>query len=700
MISTFSFSYPWWYLIFCLLAGAAYAVAMYRKEDKFQNYSPWFKRLLAFLRGTSVFFISLLLLSPFIKMVLEETKRPMVILATDQSASIGSALSRESSSQWSQKVQELKTKLSDKFETTHLRFGDQVYVNGADSFQLKSTNISQLFQYIEDNYSDQNLGAVILATDGIYNEGANPQYQAEKIKSPVYTIALGDTTQKKDVYVQQVLYNRIAYLGDQFPIQVDISAFQCSGSTIQLTLEQITGKSVTPVATETINLASKTFFTTKTFLVTAGKPGIARYRVRAGNVAGEWNTANNNRDIFIEILDGRQKILLLANAPHPDLGALKAILSSNKNYEAEITFIKDLKDPLSKYSLVFLHNLPSENADIQGVLSQLDKFSIPRIFIVGMQTSLPKFNKAQQTIAIAGNSRNNEEIQGEFNSGFSLFTTSDVLKSTLKSFPPLLTPFGEYKLQGAGSVYLYQNIKKIKTNYPLITFDEQNGIKTAVICGEGIWKWRLFDYLQHENHDLVNELVGKTVQLTSVKSDKRKFRASTSKNIYKENEVILFDAQLYNEGYEMINEPDVQLSIKDETGKEYPFSFNRIQNYYSLDAGLFSQGSYSYTASTNYNGKVLTTTGTFSVEAIQLEQFDLTARHGLLKSISEQTGGFLSSPQNLEALADSLLQNTNIKPVLYESKSTRHIIELKWLFFLILGLLSSEWFLRRYFGSY
>jgi len=116
VISTFSFSYPWWYLIFCLLAGAAYAVAMYRKEDKFQNYSPWFKRLLAFLRGTSVFFISLLLLSPFIKMVLEETKRPMVILATDQSASIGSALSRESSSQWSQKVQELKTKLSDKFE--------------------------------------------------------------------------------------------------------------------------------------------------------------------------------------------------------------------------------------------------------------------------------------------------------------------------------------------------------------------------------------------------------------------------------------------------------------------------------------------------------------------------------------------------------------------------------------------------------
>lgn len=43
-----------------------------------------------------------------------------------------------------------------------------------------------------------------------------------------------------------------------------------------------------------------------------------------------------------------------------------------------------------------------------------------------------------------------------------MFTTSDQLKNKLKTFPPLLTPFGEYKLAGAGSVYLYQNIKKVK----------------------------------------------------------------------------------------------------------------------------------------------------------------------------------------------------------------------------------------------
>jgi hypothetical protein len=700
VISTFSFSYPWWYTFFCLFLGLAYAAGMYRKDTRFNNYTSWFRYFLAALRSTAVFLISLLLLSPFIKLVHEETKSPVLIVATDQSSSISQVVPGADMQQLQENLNRAKNTLREKYDVVQLNFGGQVGLEGQDTFSKKSTNISKVFQYIEDNYADQNLGAVILATDGIYNEGSNPLYQARKFSAPVYTIALGDTTQRKDVYIQNALYNKIAYLGDQFPVQVDVSSFNCAGSTIQLTLEQITSDRSTILSTETINLAEKTFFTSKTFLVRAANPGIARYRVRTTVLNGELNKINNSRDLFIEVLDGRQKILLLANAPHPDLGALKAILSANKNYEPEIAFLKDFKDNFSKYSLVVLHNLPSETADVTSVLNQLDKVSMPRIFIVGMQTSLPRFNAAQRVLTITGNSKNNEEIQADFNAAFSLFTTSEALKNQLKTFPPLQVPFGEYALQGAGSVYLYQNIKKIKTTYPLIAFDERNGIKTAIICGEGIWKWRFFDHLQHQNNDLIAELVGKTVLLTSVKADKRKFRVNTSKNLFKDNEPILFDAQLYNEGYEMVNDPDIQLVIRDEKGKEYTFAFSRTQRYYTLDAGIFPQGSYTYNATTNSGGKVLNATGSFSVEAIQLEQFDLTARHGMLKAISEQMGGFMSYPAQLTALTDSLLQNNQIRPVLYESKSTRHIIELKWLFFLILGLLTTEWFLRRYFGSY
>jgi hypothetical protein len=700
VINTISFSYPWWFIFFCFLLGSGYAVLMYHKDGRFVESGNWLIRLLAFLRGFSVFIISLLLLSPFIKTIKEDIKPPLIVIASDNSESLKGKQSPGELLSWQKDINALAGELTGKYEVRQISFGSQVYPEKNDTLNDKSTNISNAIKYIKDNFGDQNLGAVIVSTDGIYNEGSNPLYSEGMFKAPLYTIALGDTTQKKDILIQNVLHNKIAYLGDKFPVQVDISSFNGEGSSTKLTLEVIKGNQVTKVGEENISIASKSFYTSKTFLVDASQTGVVRYRLRISGIAGEFNTVNNTKEFFVEVLDARQKVLLIGNAPHPDLSALKSIITSNKNYEAEIAFAGEMSGDVSRYNLIILHNLPSESKDISGLMSQINRSNIPVIFIVGMQTSLARFNQSQNVVSINGNAKNNEDIQAEFNASFSLFTTSDYLKSKIKIFPPLIAPFGEYKSQGTATVYLYQTIKKIKTNYPMVAFNDQNGIKTAVLIGEGLWKWRLFDYLQNKNYDIVTELVNKIVLLTTVKTDKRKFRANTSKNIYKDNEQIMFDAQLYNDSYEMVNDPDVRLVIKDESGKEYKYNFNKTQNYYTLNADLFPNGSYSYTASVVYNGKDLTASGRFNVESLQLEQYDLTARHGLLRSLAEKYGGTMVYPDKILSLKDVLLNNENIKPVLYESKTTKSIISLKWIFFFILFLLTLEWFLRRYFGNY
>ncbi|MBK9734205.1 MAG: hypothetical protein IPO92_04255 [Saprospiraceae bacterium] len=700
MINTFSFSYPWWYLLICVALGILYALLMYYRDKRFSDYSHWFTKTLGLLRTAGVSLIALLLLNPFVKTIKEDTKSPVIILATDNSTSIKAGEKPDVLDQYQQKLTSLGESLEEKYDVKYLNFGTDVTNAKKDSFTSKSTNISNLFDYIENNYSDQNLGAIIMGTDGIYNEGSNPIYNDSKFNAPLYTIALGDTTQKKDLLFQNILYNKIAYLGDKFSVQVDISAFNCASNNTKVSLEMISGNQNKKIVEETLLINSNNFFTTKTFLLDASQSGVIRFRAKLASVPNEYNTSNNVKEFFIEILDARQKILLLANAPHPDLAALKSIITSNKNYEVELAFAKDFTGNYSKYNLVLFHNLPSDINDIGSIIAQLDKNNTPRIFIVGMQTSLVKFNKSQEIVQIIGNSRNQEDIQVEFNSGFSQFTTTDALKSKLKSFPPLVAPFGDYKSLGTGNVFLYQNIKKIKTNYPLISFGEKNGFKTCVINGEGIWKWRLFDHLQNKNYDLISELVNKTIQLTSVKADKRKFRASTSKNLYTENEAILFDAQLYNDSYEMVNESEVKLVVKDENNKEFTYIFSKTSNYYTLNADIFAHGSYTYTATTNYNGKALTVGGKFNVEAIQLEQFDLTAKHALLKTLSEKHLGKMVYPSNMETLKDILLNNDLIKPVMYQTTSTKSIIYLKWLFFVILTLLSLEWFLRRYFGNY
>jgi len=88
------------------------------------------------------------------------------------------------------------------------------------------------------------------------------------------------------------------------------------------------------------------------------------------------------------------------------------------------------------------------------------------------------------------------------------------------------------------------------------------------------------------------------------------------------------------------------------------------------------------------------------VQAVQLESITSTADHGLLRQLANQNGGVLVYPRDLDQLADQILSNESIKPVLYSTTQTRPVIHLKWLCFILLGALSVEWFLRRYYGRY
>ena len=223
----------------------------------------------------------------------------------------------------------------------------------------------------------------------------------------------------------------------------------------------------------------------------------------------------------------------------------------------------------------------------------------------------------------------------------------------------------------------------------------------AVLCAEGLWKWRLFDYLQNKNHDLFDLLLSKTFQYLTLKEDKRKFRVSLNKNIFNENELIFFDAELYNESYELINEPDVSLTIRNEKGDDFKFTFNKNNSRsYTLSAGYFPVGNYAFNAEVMSSGQQLTYDGQFSVQPIQLEIYETTADHRLLHLLSEKYGGEMIYPDQLTSISGLIKEKGSILPVIYETTKTRSIINLKWIFFLLIGLLSLEWFLRRYFGTY
>jgi hypothetical protein len=700
VINEITFQYPSWYIVLCLALGLIYAAALYYKDLKFADSPKWTKWLMALLRFLAVSGIAVLLLSPFVKSTSQDIRQPIVVIAEDNSQSIVANLSDETIEQKKAEINSIANKLAEKYEVKRLVIGDQIQNGAIDSFSSKVTNISESLEFISDNFGDQNLGAVILSTDGIYNEGKNPLYSEVNFSAPLYIVAQGDTTIRKDVLIKNVFSNKIAYLGDKFSIQVDISAKNSAGNTSTLTITKVDDGSSNRLKSEIIKIDKDNYFTTKEVILDASKVGLNKYRIALTPIDGEITRSNNYKDIFIEVLDARQKIVLLAHGPHPDLSALKSLITTNKNYEVEIHFPEDPDLNLAKYDLVVFHNLPSDKFPMAVEIMNLNKKRTPRLFVVGSQTSLGELNNVQENIKISGNSSSLEEIQADVVSTFNSFTTNQDLGNKLKSFPPLIAPFGQYTSPVGSNILLKQNIKKINTDYPLLSFKDKDGFKTGVWVGEGLWKWRLFDYLQYENYDVVTELVNKSIQFLSTKEDKRRFRVSTSKNLYKENEQISFDAQLYNDNYEMINDPDVFLTIINEGGKEFKYAYSRANNFYTLNIGMLPAGKYRYIALTNHSGEVMESKGDFSVQNIQLELYDLTARHDLLKGLSEKYGGELSLAGSSSNLADKVLSNSKIKPVIYQSTETKSVINFKWLFGLILLLLSLEWFIRRYMGSY
>ncbi|NJK83825.1 MAG: hypothetical protein HC912_08455 [Saprospiraceae bacterium] len=686
-MNNLSLQYPIWYLLLCLALGVVYAFILYFRDNRFQEQSKWLNATLGAIRALTIAFLATLLLAPLLKSIKTETQKPIIVIAQDVSESVLSDANAAQKADYQQNLSNLVQQLQQNYEVVSFSFGEQVR-NGLDTaFSDKATNLSAMLSEVYDRYNNQNLGAFVLASDGIFNRGSNPIYTQANINAPIYAIALGDTIPKRDLILKSALYNQISYLGDRFAIQIDVAAKNCAGQNTNLVVSKVENTGSKVLATLPININQDDFFTTREVILEADKPGVQRYRLTLSSVNGEASTSNNSKDIFIDVLDSRQKILILANSPHPDITAFKQTLDLNKNYEIAISYASEFKNNIADFDFVLLHQLPSATQPITEVRLGLTKQKIPHFYIVGTQTNLSLFNQYQSLLTISGDGRNTDEVQPIVQGNFGLFTLEENILSEVRKFPPVVAPFSnDYRVNPNASVLLRQRIGRIETPRPLLLLGEAEGIKIAVFTAEGIWKWRLFDYLQHQNHNVFNTLVGKTIQYLSLRTDKRRFRVNLANNIFNENEALKFGAELYNESYELVNTPDAKLTIQSSEGENYDYLFNKTDNAYALDAGILPVGNYTFRGTTDYNGQTLIYDGQFSIQPIQLELYATTADHGLLRILSDNSGGALIYPDQINTLPQQIASKGNVKPVLYQTTQTNPIINLKWIFLFTDGL--------------
>lgn len=697
-----SFEHSLFWLPLCILIAGIYTFALYRTDFKntassLFNYRYW----LSTFRFLTVFFLLLLLLTPFLKMRHTETKKPVVAILVDNSESIRNGLKKQADTTlYLQAIENISNKLKAKYDVVTYSVSDKLEQKTPENFNGKSTDLSEAFSQINDLYYNRNLGAVILASDGIFNQGINPIYSTENAQYNIYTIAVGDTNTVRDAKIEAAYFNQVAYLNDKFVIKADIAASKMVGKNAVVSLKQISENGETNLDSKTISINKEDFYESLSFEVSATKTGVAHYAIVISAMEGEVSTRNNRKDIFVEVLDGRQKILLVANAPHPDIAALKSAIEANKNYSFEVQYASEFSAKISDYSLVILHQLPSTNNAAQAIIANIKNAKKPIWWILGASSNYYELNKVENVVEINGNINRFNDVTASVNSDFSLFTLSEATQTTLVKLPPLSTTFGDFKNNPAAKILLSQKINQVATDFPLLSFTDNAENKMAVLAGEGLWRWKLHNYLQAKNTDAFNEVVQKTAQYLATEADKRPFRVTPAKTVFNENETALFDAQLYNANYEAVNTPDVTMDITNEEGKTYNFRFSKNENSYILNAGFLPSGNYRYSASATLGNNRYKADGKFAVSALQLEDINTVADFKLLQNIASAHNGKMESIETSENIADELLSANTLKPILYDTTTTKSAIDLKWIFALLILLLSAEWFIRKWSGSY
>jgi hypothetical protein len=267
----------------------------------------------------------------------------------------------------------------------------------------------------------------------------------------------------------------------------------------------------------------------------------------------------------------------------------------------------------------------------------------------------------------------------------------------IQKLPPLLAPYAQYRINAEHDVLFEQQIGYVKTQQPLMAFGKSAGQKVGFIFGEGFWKWRLYDAALSDQK-VTSTLCGKAVQYLATKNNQSRFRVEGRKR-FDENESVKLEAEVYNQSYELVNDGDVKLVVKNASGKSFNYTFSKTAKAYQIDLGLLPVGNYNYLATTTVGAKVEKVKGQFAVIPLQVEFLQTTANHQLLYEIATETGGKVFYPQQLQELEAQLRQNETIKPLIYKQQTTQSWINLKWIFVLLLTLLSVEWFIRKWNGS-
>ncbi|MCF7568681.1 VWA domain-containing protein [Sabulilitoribacter arenilitoris] len=639
--------------------------------------------LFSFLRFLTLFSVFLLLINPKFNQVTFITEKPDLVLLVDNSSSIKHLNQDKNVLSIIDNILS-NTQLNNKFNISKYTFGEQLKPADSIQFSENQTNISDAFNQLNQVYKNSNT-ATILISDGNQTYGNDFEFITSTYKNPIYPIILGDTITHTDLKIQQLNVNKYAYLKNRFPIEAIIT--YSGNTTVNSRFTVKSGN--TTLFSQPVNFTKNKNSETINFTLPANSVGVNSLKATIIPIENEKNIINNTKNFAVEVIDQKTKIAIVSDFLHPDLGALKKSIESNK--QRLVTFL-DLNNTFSQINDFQLVIINQPNNKFKHLFEVLSKENKNRFTIIGNKTDLGFINAVSKTFAHEITNQT-EDYQAEINLNYSPFIVDDI---DFESFPPLKSNFGAVNFLIPFETILHKKLGSVSTKQPLLVTFETNNRREAVLFGENIWQWRAQSFINTKSFNNFDDFIGKLIQYLA--SNKRRNRLNVDyESFYNGNTNVIIKAQFFDKNYVFDTRDALSIKVKDKiSSEEKTFPLILKNNNYQVDLSSLPPSEYNFTIkATNEN---ISKSGTFQILEYNVEQQFLNAHVTKLQRLATNSGGISYFPNETNSLIASLVNNNRFATIQKSNKNTIPLIDWNYLLIIIALSLASEWFLRKYNG--
>jgi len=597
----------------------------------------------------------------------------------------------------------------------------------------KHTNFKNLIKELKGKRERGETDLAILISDGGNGEGPPPGIldDLEEDDFPISSVSPVSEASQNDVWIEDINASEVTFLRYEFPVEVIVKTNRKDVIDLPVSLYEDDRL----ISIKDVYLSPKTKEGLVSFKINPITLGRKVYTVSIPKVSGDQTPENNQKSFYTEVIINKIRVLHVAGSPSWDVRFMRRAMKRNPNIDLVSFFI--LRDPSD---LVFaseseLSLIPFPVNEIFG--SELKTFDVV-IFqnfnfqpygIFGFHLRSVKDYITQEGgafLMIGGNKSFESGNYGRTPISDILPVELDYLPRTLtdsisdRAFKPELTQAGRNhpimriipnkdenerywdnmpELQGLNIVNGVDpeatTLLETPEEEPLLVVGEAGSGKVAAFLSDSSWRWNFAGAGEGDLSPYYGKFWNRLFLWFVNDPELRNIRISTDKAIYNPGdspkiEVMGSEADITDKDTKPVltfpGGDKIGITIEKTSESRYSGRV-RLREYGNY--GVIVPGDdYDLFTDSNINGI------SFTVEPAEDEVRGPTANEELLKAIAEKTGGrFITTAESAGKLGID-----NKKKRTITGYETVELWDSPIFFFLLVGLLSGEWLLRRRWG--